>query len=276
MALDRTNLLNTMASQAPLQQKQATTSMGAASQASMRQQVAQAPGPLTTAQQQQAGAQQAATMGSQRLQAAQQGIQQQAQIGQMGLQQQAQQSKEKLAERQLGLRTKQRNLENQLASMGEQVKQKLFDSNMTFQRDELGRTAWNERQLADWVVKKAKSVEDLRNYQMKVAQISKRKMQYLKTAQQKLTQALEQASTDKMQALDQASRERIARAKIEIERQLREEADAAASRGAMGAGAGGIIGTVVGAYVGGPTGAQIGGQAGSAIGQGASTIKSPF
>ena len=249
--------------------------MGAASQASMRQQVAQAPGPLTTAQQQQAGAQQAATMGSQRLQAAQQGIQQQAQMGQMGLQQQAQQSKEKLAERQLGLRTKQRNLENQLASMGEQVKQKLFDSNMTFQRDELGRTAWNERQLADWVVKKAKSVEDLRNYQMKVAQISNVKCSTLKRPSKSSRRPWNKRPPTKCKLWTKPQR-------THCSRQNRNRTPAK-RRGRCcgfpwgnGSGAGGIIGTVVGAYVGGPTGAQIGGQAGSAIGQGASTIKSPF
>jgi hypothetical protein len=241
--------------------------MKAAQQAQLRQGVAAAPGPLNTAQSQQLGAQARAQAGQTDLAAAEQTQKQTAQMGNMGLAEQAQTNQAALAGRRLGIQQKRRDLENKLAALSENIKTQLLDNTIAFQQDELGRTQWNERQLLDWKLRQAKDTNDLYNYRQQVQQVSSRKMQALKTAHARIKDALANDAAKNNQELDQASRERMARAKVELERKMQEAANDAANRAAMFGALGGAVGGAAGAAIfKTPQGAQAGASIGSSTG----------
>jgi hypothetical protein len=217
-------------------------------------------------------AEQAGTMASNKLAAAQSTVQQQGQLGQQGLANKQAMDAQKLNERKLGLQTKQRQLSNQLNFLGEDAKQKIFDSNLSFQKDALGRTQFNERQLLDWKITQAKDVQDLQAYEQKVRQLSARKQQYLKASHAKVVAELENVSNSKILSADMQSRERLMRAKNQLETDIADERNRAANRAGMMGAAGTIVGTGLGALAG-PQGAAAGGAIGGSIGTAASTIK---
>jgi len=236
MALSRDGLLAGMSNLNPSQNQQVAQGLGAQNTFAQKQQAGQAymgGQSLGKPQVAQMGAQLAGQKAGANLNAAQSTVQQQQQIGQVGLQQQQQQAQAQLGEKRIGLQKKQRELDNGLAKLGEEAKNKLFTANLAFQKDEMGYTAFNERQLLDWQVTKAKSVQDLYNYQQQVQQVSQRKLQYLKAAQQKVVQEINNNAKDKMMSQDQATQEKLLRAKLGLETQLQEEQRKAQNRAAM-------------------------------------------
>lgn len=213
-----------------------------------------------------AGAQQATAQAAPVLQANQQNIAQQGQIAQMGLQQKKQEAQQALSSRQLGLQKKARELQGKLSTLGNNLEDTLIKQQMDFKKDEMGRTFFNERQLADWAIMKAKTDEDFRNYEQKVTQASKKKMQILKTAYAKIKQILEQGYTDREQTLDNNQRRKATLAKAKLEQKIAEEKAEAENRAAMFSAGGAILGGVVGAAIGGPAGASAGMSAGQGLG----------
>lgn len=272
MALSRTGIFDVMSNQSPLQSKNQQAGMDAANIAAMRTSVASSSAPLSKPQVQSAGAAAVATAGQQRLANAQQNAQTQAGLATAKLGAQAADKANELGSRRLALQTKQRQIENNLESLGAEVKEKLFTANMNFNKDELGRTAWNERQLADWVVTKAKSAEDLRNYQAKVTMQSKRKMQILKAAHAQIMQKIEQDARGGIEAMDEASKERMFRAKASLEDKMRDEANRAKNKAAIGTAIGTLGGGALGAFTGTPQGAAAGAQIGGSLGGMASSV----
>jgi hypothetical protein len=75
---------------------------------------------------------------------------------------------------------------------------------MQFQRDELGRTQWNETKLIDWAITKSKSDEELMKYEQIVTQAYERKRQIRETAFQIVYKDTEQKFSMKLQELEGA------------------------------------------------------------------------
>lgn len=269
LPISKTGLLAGMSSMAPQVNQQVAQGVGDQAAFAQKQQAGQA-----YMGGQQLGKPQVAQMGTQlagqkagaNLAAAQSTLQQQQQIGQVGLQAQQQQAQAQIGEKKLGLQKKQRELENSLESMGEEVKNKLFSQNLAFQKDELGRTAWNERQLADWKVRQAKDIQDLQNYQQQVRQISARKQQLLKTAHAKIVQELQNISANSTLNADMQTKERLMRAKVAMEEKIADEKRAAANRAGMAGAMGTVIGVGAGAATGSPQAAAVGGVIGGGLG----------
>jgi hypothetical protein len=293
--------LQQLSQQIPVASSRAAQQQQAARDIQLQQAVAKAP---TTAPVQQTAAQvgaaQAQTTGQQAVQAATNQIQQQGQIAQQGQAVQQMADRKDLAQSEMGLRNEQQSIDNRLAQISLQGKQELFDKNIKFERDEIGRAMLNQDQLDDYVLSKARTEQDWANYQQQVEQAYKRKQQFTDYSMNKLSQELQQQSSlenliaerEQDVKLNTAQREaarkarlQIANNKLAIEQQLadfqfqkeKEQADAAnrAAKRAMG---GQIIGTVLGAAVGtlvapgagtaagASFGASLGGSLGGAVG----------
>jgi len=215
------------------------------------------------------GAQQAAAAAQIQTQAQQKTQQQAITAGQQAITNEKIKKQQELFTRSQALSQKGRYLENELARISQSAKDKLLDQQLSFKRDELGRTVWNERQLADYKIATAKDDEDFRNYQQEVTNLSERRMKMLLVAQKKLEQILEQGYLSTNQKLDQASRLKIAETLEELKRKQAREAARQANTMGMWAGGGAILGAAAGSLV--PGGGAIGAAVGAQIGQGVGT-----
>lgn len=195
------------------------------------------------------GAQQAHQAAQIQLQQQQTAQQRAVSAGQQTIAQDKMQKQKELFTRSQALSQKGRYLESELARISQNAKDKLLDQQLTFKRDELGRTLWNERQLADYKLSTAKNEEEFREYEQQVTQLYDRKLKMMEMAQRKLEQVLEQGYYKGKQKLDQASRLRITQYVAEMKRkQAREQAKA---RGAMAmfSGGGSLLGAAAGIAV---------------------------
>lgn len=250
----------------PAQSQQNLNAMNAATTAQMRQSVAKAAVPLSTEQAQGAGAQAAAQQGQNALNVAETQQKKAASVGKLGLGEQQMGQQKAVADKRIALAAKQRDLSNKITQLGEDTKNKILDSNLSFQQDELGRTQWNERQLMDYKLKTAQSQEDFYKYRQQVQQTSARKTQLLKASYAKINEALKENAASSIKTLDQDQQKRLLQAKYDLEMKMKKDAADAANRGGMFQAGGAIAGTVVGAYFGGPMGAAAGGAVGGAAG----------
>lgn len=153
-----------------------------------------------------------------------------------------------------------------LNRLGNDVKQKLFDSNMQFEKSERGRKFTNERQLLDYAVANTKDNIELQNTLREMQQAADKDMIMMEAATNKLRQALAQGYAGKKQKLDQATKERIKRAIEANEKAMRDKASKAKARGQMITGVFTVAGAVVGGIYGGPAGASAGASLGGAAG----------
>jgi hypothetical protein len=245
-----------------IQMQQALGQMSQAGQSSRRTPLAQ-----------QMGAQAQAAFGQSQVQAAQKDLQQQSQVAGAIQQEQGQEIQSGLQQRQQASKTRLRSITNQIGALSNNLKQDIFDKQTQFQKDELGRTYWNERQLADWKIKQVKSDEELAEFEQNISQEFEKKMALLQASEKSIRQRLEQEMQKSEQNQDQALMQRLQTAEIELQRkQQKAQARAAqnsAMLGALGtlggmAIAGGIIAATGG--VGAPAAAAIIGASGTAGG----------
>lgn len=172
------------------------------------------------------------------------------QAAQAGLQQKGTEQRKRLAEMQRGLQGQARRAEARLFNLDQRVKNELLDNQLTFRKDELGRTLFNERQLADYALANAKSEEELQNYAQLVQQISSKKMQILSAAHAKIQQELKQAYTKEATEENAKLKRELAVAEYNMRRKMeKEQADARNRAGMLGA-AGSIVGAVAGGVIG--------------------------
>ena len=169
---------------------------------------------------QQGGASLASGSGQQQAKLAQQSVSLAGQTGQAGLQSQQQASTQDLAERKLALDTQKTDLSNRLADLSEDTKNKILDDNLSFKRDEAGRAYLNERQLADWAVTKAKSQEDLLNYQQQAQQAYKQKAALLDAARNKIMQQMQNDEKLREQGVTLSRDTQLAQAKADLDQQI--------------------------------------------------------
>lgn len=197
-----------------------------------------------------------------------------AQVGGQMVQQQGMNQQDRLSKLSRSLQEKSRTLTTRLSQLDENAKNRILDNQLQFQRDEMGRTLFNERQLADFALLQATNAEDIRNYQQTVEQLSRRKLQMLQSAQTILTQQLELDYQRESRQLSQEQTLKLQRAKQELQNKIAKEQAERANRAGMNSAIGGMLGGVGGAVVGnilapgvgGPTGAMMGQQLGSGLG----------
>jgi hypothetical protein len=269
----RLGQLNKLAAAIPMANQQIASGMQQARETQLQQSIGQmTPEQAATPRLAQSmGAQQAAQASAIQL-GAQQKTQQSAVVaGQQAIVQDKIQKQQELFTRSQALSQKNRYLENELARISQSAKDKLLDQQLSFKRDELGRTIWNERQLADYKIATAKDEEDFRNYQQEASNLSERRMKMLQMAQRKLEQVLEQGYISTNQKLDQASRLKIVETVAALKRKQARESARQSSNMAMWAGAGTVVGAVAGAMIAGPGGYAAGAAVGAQIGQGVGT-----
>ena len=97
----------------------------------------------------------------------------------------------------------QREARNVLHSASEDAARELFDSQMAFQRDEMGRIFLNERQLMDFALQQGIDAEQFRDYEQEVQQATQRSLQILEAEENAIRQALEQEVKKAEQHRDQ-------------------------------------------------------------------------
>lgn len=168
-----------------------------------------------------------------------------AQVGQLQLQEDAMKKQQSLAARQLALQQQARKNEKILAELGTEVKTKLYDKAMQFQKDELERTRWQTSQLMDYAVRKNRRWQDLRQVEQKVGQMQQRRMTVLKTAQARIKQSIEQEFAKTEAIANRDLQDRLVKAEAEINRRIKQAKADAAEEGAMWE----AIGTGLGAVV---------------------------
>jgi F0F1-type ATP synthase assembly protein I len=202
------------------------------------------------------------------VQAAQKDLQQQGQVAGALQQEKSQEIQSGLQQRQQASKTRLRSITNQIGALSNNLKQDIFDKQTQFQKDELGRTYWNDRQLADWKIKEAKSDEELAEFEQNIAQEFEKKMAVLQASERSIRQRLEQEMQKSDQDQDQELKQRLENAVMELERK-QQKAQARAAQNAMIMSA---AGTVVGAGVGfvasgfNPAGAVVGASVGGGLG----------
>ena len=239
-----------------------------ATQAMQLQQAAAAqptgPGAGVTAAQQ-LGAASAATAGQAQAARAQTEMGRLDTTAQLGMQERGRQAREEQFSREMQQRQERANSANRLNQLSRDAKREILDSRLQFNQDQAGQKYMNERQLADWMITKAKSKEEFANYAQTAQQEHQKKMQIMNTANQKLDQILKQGYLQKKGDLDQQSILAIQKAKADLEKKMRKDAADAANKQAMWQTGGTIVGTAIGAF-GGPAGAAVGGSVGGAAG----------
>jgi hypothetical protein len=260
--------LQSLAGQMPVANAGIAQGLQQARQAQLQQQIAGAAPTAGAAAAQQIGAQQAAQAGQIKLQAAQQTQQQTQQVAATAINQQRLEGMQALAAKKLGIDQRQRELSTKLSTLNRDVKNKLFDQNLSFQKDELGRTVFNERQLMDYKLANAQSDEEFKDYEQQTHELSDRKMKMLQMSYQKIQQSLQQAEGMREQQLSNEQKARLTQALQALQQKMAKEKAEQANRASMFNSVGTIAGAVVGGYFGGSSGAA----AGAAVGGGAGNI----
>lgn len=118
-----------------------------------------------------------------------------------------------------------------LARLGRDVKAKLFDARLQFERDEAGRKFSNDRQMWDYTVASAKSDEQLKDRLQSMTQAYERKSKMTEIAFAKIDQALTQAYAKAEQERDQASKKRIIEMRQAMQKELDRRRHEAAQKG---------------------------------------------
>jgi hypothetical protein len=273
----RLEQLKALSQQLPVANQQIAQQQQAARTIQMQQQLGQAGVGAGVRQAQAVGAQQVGQAGQQAVQNAQQAAAQQGQVAKLGASEQASQASQVLAAKQLSLQDESRKLDRQVAQLGEDKKNELFDNRLKFNYDKAGQSYMNERQLSDWARLSARNEEEYKNYAQQMDQIATKELEILRVAHAKLSQSLEGAYAGRAQEMDQATNKRIVQAKADLEREIREKQAKSAANAAkwqaggtiVGAVAGGVIGSVVpgaGTAVGVAAGGAVGGGVGSMVG----------
>ncbi len=270
---NRLKQLQTLAGAMPTANAAAAQGLQQARQTQLQSAIQQAPQKATPALAQQLGGQQQQQAGGIALQAQQQTQQQMGQVGQQAVAAQSQQVQAAGQQQQIALSQTQRQQAAQLHNLDAHLKNELLDKQLTFQKDQTGQSALNQRQLADWAVSKAQSAEELQSYAQQSQQMFDRNVQLLQTAQAKLQQALEQNFIIKNRPLDQSTRKQLAQSQHDMQRQIASAQAKAANNAAMWQAGGTIAGGLAGAAVAGPVGAIAGTALGGGIGSIAQATK---
>ena len=199
-------------------------------------------------------------------QAAEQAQQQAGQVAQLQLQEDALKFQQEYADKQQKLVELQRKNAEKFAAFAREKQNELMKEQMQFQKDEIGKTVFTERQMLDYKVTQAKNQNELEDYRMMVSQISRRKSQIFQTMAAKIEQRIQFEFKKSEQEKDQALMEKLYRAQAALRKKLAEDAADASGRASWIQGGFTVVGAVVGAVVGGGWNFGVGAAPGAAVG----------
>ena len=267
----RMSALQQLAKQLPVASQRVAQGQAAARDIQLQQAVQRAPQTAGVQAAQQTGAAVAHQAGQQVVQGAQQQVQQVGQVAQLGAQQQGQEAQARVASAESGARQEQMDQAQRLGQLDAKLKQELYDDTIKFQQDELGRTVFNEQQLADYARVSAQSDETYNNMAQRAEHASKRKLEMMERAHKIVMEDLQQKYALAEQAKDQVTQLEIRGMISAANAQMAREKADAANRQAMWQAGGTVVGAVAGSLipipgVGTAVGAAIGGSLGGAVG----------
>lgn len=267
----RMRALQNLASQLPVANQKVAAGQQAARDIQLQRAVQAAPTAAPTTQAAQTtGAAMAAQAGQQAGERAQQQVQQAGQIGGLGLAEEARAGQARVSGLQSGAREQQMAGAQKLASISEKAKQEVFDKQLQFDRDEMGRVQFNERQLADYARVQSKTDDQFRDYTQKMEQLNKRNLEAMEHAYRVVEADLTQKYNEARQKGDQKAMLEAEQIKKEMAEKIQKErnkaSNTAAMLGTVGTIAGGVVGAIYGGPVGAAAGASVGGAAGGMVG----------
>lgn len=267
--------LQNLQKQLPVASQKVASGIQAARDIQLQQAVAKAPtGAAIAPAAQQTAAAATAQTGAQQVEAAKQMVQQAGQLGQLQLGEQQLAAQQRAAQQQQAARQQEMTNVEKLGRLDMAAKQELYDKEMQFKKDEAGRTLFNERQLADYAIRNARSEEEYKRYAQDAELLAKRDLQATEAAFNLVMEDLKSKWQLAEQRQDQAAKEEIARIEAAAKAAMEKKRNKAANSAAMWSSGGMIVGAVAGAvaapFTGGAinpaTGAMIGAQAGSGLG----------
>ena len=269
MAADtsRGQQLQQLAKMLPQSNQQVQQGMDEARKTRIQAMARQAAGPLSTGAVQQMGAQQVGQQAAAQLQGAQQLQTQQTQVGQLDLQGQARQQRAEGFEQRINLTEHQQNMSEKIARLDRRLKNKLLDENLRFEKDEGGRSLFNQRQLMDYAIVSAQNEQEYQDYMQSVRKVHQRKMQVYKQLHDSAKQALAQGYIIRNKPLDREHKKMLAQMAAESQKKMQDEQARHQNEMAKWQAGGAIAGAVIGAMIpgAGPAGAAVGAQVGSGI-----------
>jgi hypothetical protein len=187
MANNNLKALRKLQSAMPVLDKQRQQQQQQARAVQLQQQVAQQPttAPVTPTAQQ-LGAQAAQQAGQQEVKAAQQRQQQLGQMAQTALGAERAQAAEQLGQRQLGLGERQLAVTEELGGRTRSAEDQIFQNQVDFKRDELGRTTYQSHQQLDLALASAQSAEDFKDKMQIIEQATKENLAMLEATAKRL------------------------------------------------------------------------------------------
>lgn len=240
----RMTALQNLQNQLPAASQKIASGIQAARDIQLQQAVARAPtGAAIAPAAQQTAAAATAQTGAQQVDAAKQMVQQAGQLGQLKLGEQQMAAQQKVAQQQQAARQQEITNAERLGRLDLAAKKELYDSEIQFKKDESGRTLFNERQLADYAIRNARSEEEFKKYAQDAQILAKRDLQATETAFNLIMEDLKQRWSLAEQRQDQAAKEEIARIEREARLAMEKKRAKAASKAAMWQ-AGGQLATV--------------------------------
>jgi hypothetical protein len=129
---------------------------------------------------------------------------------------------EKLQERQFGVQDLEANYSKELFAMDRKAHAELYDQEMKFKEDELGRVQWTEKQLMDYAITKARSDEDLINLEVATQQAMAKKEYVLTLAHKRLLQAIANNNALDEQHRDQALERQLMEAEAKTRKKMQD------------------------------------------------------
>jgi len=236
--------LQNLQNQLPVASQRIASGVQAARDIQLQQAVAKAPtGAAIAPAAQQTAAAATAQTGAQQVDAAKQMVQQAGQLGQLKLGEQQMAAQQKVAQQQQAARQQEITNAERLGRLDLSAKKELYDNELQFKKDEAGRTLFNERQLADYALRNARSEEEYKKYAQDAQILAKRDLQATETAFNLIMEDLKQRWSLAEQRQDQAAKEEIARIEREARLAMEKKRAKAASKAAMWQ-AGGQLATV--------------------------------
>lgn len=160
----------------------------------------------------------------------------------------------------------------QLSRLGGDVRDKILDARLRFDRDEMGRRFTNERQLADYTLASARSDIELKDKLREMQQTQDRKVQLLEMAERRIREAIQQGFVAGQQQLDNQHKAKLAQIAADMRKKIQKEKAKANANNAMITGAFTIAGAVIGGVWNGGLGAPAGAMLGASVGQGVGSM----
>lgn len=264
----KTKALKKLAGQFPGQAQEQINQSMAANTSQLQASIGAAPSGITDVSKaaQQVGGQMAAAQVEAGQQVQQQLGGQAMTVGQLGMASGNIQGKKVLSEQESQANKKAIDFADRLSKLDSNMKTKLLDDQLAFNKDNRGKILFNERQMLDLAAINAKDQADFQRMAQAAEQASKRQIYMWQTVARKINEEMVRNQAKGEQRLNQNAQRQMIEMKRVAEENARKAANKAKNRMAAWKTGGTMVGMIAGGVVGGPAGASAGGQVGGALG----------